>query len=89
MSYGLTIKLEDFGVFNGVAWENGVSRNIVGYWYWTDEQNPHTKIYIEPTVAGILTDYDLKVLDNNTMSLQHKFQNDATNQGIFYKFKRQ
>lgn len=91
-AYNLSVKLEDYGVFNGIEWNNGVYRNIVGYWFWTDEPNPHAKIYIEPTISNFITDYDLIQLDDNTMSLQlkyHKFENDTTTQVIFYKFKKQ
>lgn len=68
--YSLTLKLDNFGVLSATENTNSKIRNIIGYWYWIDNLNPHIKIYIEPTIEGFLVNYDLVKLDDDILILK-------------------
>jgi hypothetical protein len=80
--FTLSLSLDSTGFCDINADQERTTWRTVGYWYWTDDLTPHRKIYIEPTVSPIITDYELTMPDDNTLNLQY-------GNLIYYTFKRQ
>jgi hypothetical protein len=89
--YILSMTMDDSG--NLIATEDrdeGINK-IEGYWYWTDDDNPHKNIYIEPTIANLITDYELRSIDESSFELIHTYHgiiDDTSTQVIYYRFRR-
>ena len=79
--YHLTLVLDDSGILTTTYERDNVPGGSVGYWYWADDLSLHKKIYVEPMLAGLYTDYDLIKLDQDSLVIQ--FQNFW-----YYKFIR-
>ncbi len=79
--YHLAMVLEDFGILTTSYEKDHVAEASSGYWYWTDDLSLHKKIYVEPMLAKLFTDYDLTKLDQDSLIIQ--YQNNW-----YYKFVR-
>jgi hypothetical protein len=79
--YHLTLVLDDSGILTTTYERDHVPGGSVGYWYWTDDLSLHKKIYVEPMLEGLYTDYDLIKLDGDSLVIQ--YQNSW-----YYKFIR-
>ena len=79
--YHLTLVLDDAGILTTTYRKDNLPGGSVGYWYWTDDLLLHKKIYVEPMLAMLYTDYDLIRLDQDSLVIQ--YQNSW-----YYKFTR-
>jgi hypothetical protein len=88
--YSLEISIADSGIYCPTEYFQNENRNWNGYWYWTDDINPHKKVFIQPTMLVLwIIDYDLIQLDNDYIILQKKYDNNPDSTAkIVYKFRR-
>jgi hypothetical protein len=88
--YNLEIYIEDSGIFRSTEFFHEKEYSCYGYWYWTDDINPHKRIFIQPAMISLMIiDFDLILVNENNLILHRKFEDspDPT-AGIIYKFQR-
>jgi len=79
--YRLNLTLGSDGACSLIAADDSLSRTTVGYWYWTDNLSPHRKLYVEPMVASIITDYGFSQASQDEFELKYQDY-------IRYRFRR-
>lgn len=84
--YKLDISISKSGNLSSTTINNDKTIEDFGYWYWMDNNEPHTNIHIDP--SGCLGfNYKINKLDADSLFLRNDFDMDFLNPTI-YKFRR-
>lgn len=76
--YSNYISIKENGDYLATSESNGVTYKFPEYWFWTDSNEPHKMIMINPLLSVGVHDWEITTLNNNTLVIEyHNSNSDA------------